>query len=663
MIVLGINGGINKVNENPFQSEVIENHDASAVLIRDGRIIAAFEEERLNRIKHTNKSPLLAMKACLDMHGIKASDIDVVAISMEEETMDNQMLSLHLYHPQFPFTSARSYLQHVFQEQFGTSISADKFKFVNHHLAHAASTFYLSGFDKAIVLTIDGAGDNLSGAVCSGDGNGLKMLKPIPESLSLGHYYLAVTKMFGYKMFDEYKVMGLAPYGDPHRLQSLFETTYKLLPHGEYDLYFDKLGAIEKLCPKPDREKRFDQLQMDIAASLQMTLEKIVLHMATHLRATTGYAKLCLAGGVAHNCSMMGKLLYANLFDDIFVQPASNDGGIALGAALYQYFDAKGDGVRETLSNVYLGSRWSDVEFDCQVNAWEDFFRIRKSDDVCKVAAQAIADGKVIGWFQGRSEFGPRALGNRSILGDPRPAYNKDRINEIVKKREGYRPFAPSLKEEAVQLYYETSGKARFPFMSFTLQTKKEYHSLLGAVTHVDGSARVQTVSAKDNPMYWRLLDEFEAITGLPVLLNTSFNNHAEPIVDSPTDAIVCFLTTGLDCLFVHDYVLEKKEITTTQWLEMTLELPPYVYLKGGDSTSDFVLANSFSETELYVDKNVYAVLAQADGSTDIAELLERAGVDQHHHASILEKIFDLWSLRLVRLAPMPISVQQNLAC
>lgn len=662
MIVLGINGGINKVNENPYQSEVIENHDASAVLIRDGRIIAAFEEERLNRIKHTNKSPLLAMKACLAMHGIKASDIDVVAISMEEETMDNQMLSLHLYHPQFPFTSARSYLQHVFREQFNTTINADKFKFVNHHMAHAASTFYLSGFDNAIVLTIDGAGDNLSGAVCSGDGNVLKMLKPIPESLSLGHYYLAVTKMFGYKMFDEYKVMGLAPYGDPHRFLSLFDATYKLLPHGEYDLYFDKLLAIEKICIQPERDKKFDQLHMDIAASLQLTLEKIMLHVVSHLKGTTGYTKLCLAGGVAHNCSMTGKLLYANLFDDIFVQPASNDGGIALGAALYEYFKQKNDGVREVLSNVYLGSRWNDVEVDHQVNAWEDFFRIRKSDDVCKVAAQAIADGKVIGWFQGRSEFGPRALGNRSILGDPRPAHNKDRINEIVKKREGYRPFAPSVKEEKVNLYYNTSNKTRFPFMSFTLQAIKEHRSLLGAVTHVDGSARVQTVSAKDNPMYWQLLDEFEAITGVPILLNTSFNNHAEPIVDSPTDAIVCFLTTGLDCLFVHDYVLEKKEITTEQWLAMTLELPAYVYLKKGERESDFVLANSFSERELHITGNVYAVLAQADGSTELTELLERARIDQRDHASILEALHDLWSHRLVKLVPMTLPVQQSLA-
>jgi carbamoyltransferase len=384
-----------------------------------------------------------------------------------------------------------------------------------------------------------------------------------------------VIALLGYVFTEEYKVMGLAPYGNPARFRRAFRDIYALLPQGDFLLRWDLIGTLNKLVPARKRQDPLEQIHADLAAALQETLEDIVLHVVRYFRELTGNTRLCLAGGVAHNCSLNGKLLYTGLFDDIFVHPASHDAGCAIGAGVYPFLlgngfrvsgvppilsipVATGDSpsyVGDELRTVYWGSDIGSEEIiQATLSEWHEFVHFEAVRDIAARTATMISKGAVVGWVQGRSEFGPRALGNRSIVADPRKAENKDIVNAMVKKREAYRPFAPAILEEYVHDYFDLPvEKNRFPFMTFVVRVRPEKQELLRATTHVDGTARIQTVCREDNPRFWQLIDAFRVITGVPVLLNTSFNNNHEPIVDSVEDAIVSFLTTGLTHLVLGD--------------------------------------------------------------------------------------------------------------
>ncbi|MER9758090.1 carbamoyltransferase [Mesorhizobium sp. M0166] len=666
MLCLGISGGLDQVHENRFELRNAFMHDGAAVLVRDGRVIAAVEEERLNRMKHSNKLPIRSIQYCLSAAGVQLNDIDRVALYASEPYANAMLEGMSASHPDIlsiPL-DAKTLVQDLLTREFGTKLDSSRISFVGHHQAHAVSAFAMSGFEQSLILAIDGSGDFLSGLLAVGSGTEITQLEAFPENNSLGLFYLETIRYLGYGLFDEYKVMGLAPYGDPAPYRELFEQFYELSANGGgYRVHLDRIGpALLRNIEVRRKGMPFTQQHRDVSASLQEALERIVFHILRHHREATGMKRLCLAGGVAHNCTMNGKLLYSGLFEDIFVQPASHDAGCALGAALIVSNEMGRPAPCERLQGVYWGpDLGSERAVQQELNAWAGHLEVERSDDVASSAADWIANGAVIGWVQGRSEFGPRALGNRSILADPRPAANKDRINAMVKKREGYRPFAPSvLEEDASEFFDLPDGRHEFPFMNFVVRVRDSKRALLGAITHVDGTARLQTVSRNANPAYWEVINAFKKRTGTPILLNTSFNNNAEPIVDSVADAIATFLTTELDGLVVGPFLVKKRAATLQDWTALAVSLPPYVSLhqtrayKAPDrrETHCEISTTHFSSDSVRISHDLFNLLMRIEGEAVLGDLLNTIAPDQAKREALMEGLLRLWEQRLVRLHP-----------
>ncbi|MER9795503.1 carbamoyltransferase [Mesorhizobium sp. M0213] len=666
MLCLGISGGLDQVHENRFELRNAFMHDGAAALVRDGRVIAAVEEERLNRMKHSNKLPIRSIQYCLSAAGVQLNDIDRVALYASEPYANAMLEGMSASHPDIlsiPL-DAKTLVQDLLTREFGTKLDSSRISFVSHHQAHAVSAFAMSGFEQSLILAIDGSGDFLSGLLAVGSGTEITQLEAFPENNSLGLFYLETIRYLGYGLFDEYKVMGLAPYGDPAPYRELFEQFYELSANGGgYRVHLDRIGpALLRNIEVRRKGMPFTQQHRDVSASLQEALERIVFHILRHHREATGMKRLCLAGGVAHNCTMNGKLLYSGLFEDIFVQPASHDAGCALGAALIVSNEMGRPAPCERLQEVYWGpDLGSERAVQQELNAWAGHLEVERSDDVASSAADWIANGAVIGWVQGRSEFGPRALGNRSILADPRPAANKDRINAMVKKREGYRPFAPSvLEEDASEFFDLPDGRHEFPFMNFVVRVRDSKRALLGAITHVDGTARLQTVSRNANPAYWEVINAFKKRTGTPILLNTSFNNNAEPIVDSVADAIATFLTTELDGLVVGPFLVKKRAATLQDWTALAVSLPPYVSLhqtrayKAPDrrETHCEISTTHFSSDSVRISHDLFNLLMRIEGEAMLGDLLNTIAPDQAKRDAVMEGLRRLWEQRLVRLHP-----------
>ncbi len=665
MLCLGLSGGLNLIHENPYEIPRIFTHDGAAAIVEDGKVIAAIEEERLNRIKHSNKFPVGALRFCLDRAGASIKDVDRFAFYATENYCNALLARLYLTRPEMKvLRDIKTMVHERLQQEFQCDIDPDRIIFARHHMAHAISAYALSGFDKSLVLAIDGYGDFLSGLVALGEGSSLTQIETFPQSKSLGVFYLEVIQFIGYSSFDEYKVMGLAPYGDPATYRDVVRSFYELLPDGGYELYIDRI--VTSLLGRIEVRKKghpFTQQHKDLAAALQQALEEIVLHMLRHYQQTTGQRNLCMAGGVAHNCTMNGKILYSGLFDDVFVQPAAHDAGCALGAALLASYEAGASpNTSDQLQHVYWGTDLGDdAAIADQLRAWQAFLSFEKSPDIARQTAQLMAQGAVVGWMQGRSEFGPRALGNRSILADPRPSDNKDRINQMVKKREGYRPFAPSVLEEDARLYFDLpEGTDKLPFMIFVVTVRPDMRQQLGAITHVDGTARVHTVSKQSNPRYWEVIHAFKEITGVGVLLNTSFNNNVEPIVDSVEDGIVSFLTTGLDYLVVGDYLAKKRAASWEEQLSMNVSLPPYVRLTQTRSFIEPERMAATCEVRTSYDSRVCAsmsddlcnLLMNLDGEKSIRELFRNNHINGESEQNLIQEMMGLWSQRLIKLCP-----------
>ena len=673
MIVLGVHGGTKRDDEVNRVGFAL--HDSAALLLRDGEILSAIEEERLNRIKHTNCFPIGAIKYCLNENRMTLADVDYIAINYAEHIADVRTKQDFLADARLkgPVTG-RGYLAYLFAREFGVDIT-EKIRFCRHHVAHAWSAYAPSGHNSSLILVLDGDGDNLSGMVLSGDGNKLTKLREYGLDQSLGNFYTEMIALIGYNRFDEYKVMGLAPYGNPEKYRRLFEKFYRLLPAGNYELLDSDMimmrlietGLVDKARRKGEP---FNESHKDLAAALQVTLEKIVFHVLNHFQKETRQKRLCFAGGVAHNCTLNGKILYSGLFDDVFVQPAAHDAGSALGAAISVFYDESSAHRPQNLQHLFYGTdvgNGPEEDIGAALSRWADFLSFEKVDDITVRTAQLLAEGAVVGWVQGRSEFGPRALGNRSILADPRPASNKLLINQMVKKREEYRPFAPSVLEESLSDYFEVpTTRAEYPFMIFVLNVREQFRELLGAITHVDGTARIQTVSRRTNPKYWTLINEFQKLTGVPILLNTSFNNNAEPIVDSVEDAIVCYLTTGLHYLVIGDYLARKKETDSGHQALDTLapDLPNSRRLvkrkgqaEGGGMKTVFEIESTksrfFARTIVEVSSEVFSILIGADGKKSLRDLLEENGIDDDHRRDRVRKeMRDLWTQRIIILRP-----------
>ena len=666
MLVLGFSGGPELIHENLYERKLGAVHDSAIVLVEDGEVIFAIEEERLNRIKHTNKFPGESLRLCLKSSGIQLEEVDLIAYYASKEYLEI-MLKLLFFdntNVSVPIIDPTIFFQQLFRRELNSEINPDKFCFVTHHYTHAMSALAVSGYESSLVTTFDGMGEGISGMVFEGEGTRLKQIAGIPESKSLGNFYENVIGFLGYTMFDEYKVMGLAPYGNPERYRNVFQTLYTLLPNGDYVIHQDEIISLFDLGIPRRKGEPFTQIHKDIAASLQETLEIIVFHVLQYYKQETKQKNLCMAGGVAHNCTLNGKILRSGMFENVFVQPAAHDGGCALGAALYAYYNANPMAKKPSqLEHVYWGTNiGGSPSILNQLMQWQDFISFDKLMNVSEQTAKLLASGYVVGWVQDRSEFGPRALGNRSILADPRPDENKARINKMIKKREGYRPFAPSVLEEDVDEFFEVPfNQKQLPFMIFVVNVRKEKRNLLGAVTHVDGTARVQTVSRKINEKYWDLIHWFKKLTGVPILLNTSFNNNVEPIVDSIEDAVVCFLTTGLDYLVVGEYLIKKKEISWQNHLSLKLSLPRYISLHQVkkvclDSKFDnlFYIGNSYdTKFQIGVSAEVFRVLTLANSEKTVGNLLQENGETEEGKAQgIVNELIELWSQRLILLQP-----------
>lgn len=671
MYVLGVHGGRRREDEDNHYGFAL--HDSAAVLLLDGRVVTAIEEERLNRIKHTNCFPARSIKYCLDENRLSLTDVDYIAVNSAAHMMDVQAKRTFLANPNLKSPiDGRAYVASLFERNFGVNVEA-KIRFCTHHTAHAWSAFAPSGYDSSLVLVLDGDGDELSGMVLLADGGKMTKLAEYGVEQSLGHFYAQMVALLGYHRFDEYKVMGLAPYGNPETYGPLFREFYRLLPGGNFELAdanTSTLRLIEAGIVDQARRKGgpLTQVHRDLAAALQATLEDVVLHILKHHARETGQRRLCFAGGVAHNCTLNGRILYSGLFEKVFVQPAAHDAGGAIGSAISVFRDAGAVQQPHKLEHLYFGT---DIDGLPEtpgktLSRWGEFLTFEKVDSVAQRTAELLAGGSVVGWVQGRSEFGPRALGNRSILADPRPAFNKLLINKMVKKREAYRPFAPSVLEERLHEFFDVPpDRAEFPFMIFVLKVQEQMRELLGAVTHVDGTARVQTVSQKQNPKYWELIHEFQKLTGIPILLNTSFNNNAEPIVDSVEDAVVCFLTTGLDYLVVGDYVAKKKEAVDDAALDgLVPSLPKSRKLVKRTSLGDSgrwesvceiegTMSHFFARRVVAVSPEVFAVLMAADGDRTLATLFEETGTpDGDRRAQVREEMENLWAMRIIVLRP-----------
>jgi decarbamoylnovobiocin carbamoyltransferase/7-O-carbamoyltransferase len=645
-------------------------HDSTACLIADGELVAAVEQERLNRIKHTNKFPGAAIRACLELAGVEPEQVDGVGYYFGEEFSDRALTTWHAALPTVPTRTAREVIQGKLRDEFGWRLPDDQLQFTNHHLTHARSSFTRSGMDEALVVVMDGRAEQDSTSIFRADGDKLEKIATYSIAQSLGFLYMAAIDVVRYRFGDEYKVMGLAPYGDAATYREVFDSFYTLQDDGQYELAqsadgmhfaattFRDAGLLPRRAGEP-----ISQQHMDFAAGLQETLETLSLHVVSHWARETGLAKLCFVGGVAHNSSLNGVILRSGLFDEMFVHPASHDAGAAEGAALETALHLGGRPPRQPrlLSASLGGDLGRPAELDRTLSAWSDLVEYERSDDIVATAAGLLADGAVLGWAHGRSEFGPRALGNRSIIADARPAANRTRINAMVKKRESFRPFAPVVTREDAATYFDlTDTKADHEFMSFVVQVHPERREELGAVTHVDGSARLQIADPRSNDRFYRLVKRFGELTGTPVLLNTSFNNNAEPIVETAGDVITSFLTTDLDALVIEDYVVRRRDAVLPALDGLVLQLRPVTRLteecnpSTGASTREVYLAYT-EGPRAEISAAAFDLIRYADGTSTIGELAARQ-LTEPLTEPLREELFALWQNRFFSLTPRPLA-------
>ena len=559
---------------------VAQGFDSAAALVTSAGTVAAAAEERFTREKATGAFPEKAIRYCLREGGLTLAQVDYIAHGFSYEPFKQYFMETEDMRKQYDGVYSPDVQRRNLEDRFPGLDAGRKLVPVTHHIAHAASTFYPSGFPESLILISDGMGEIHSMTVAVGQGADIKVLTQVSGLHSLGILYGVFTLYLGYYFgVDEYKVMGLAPYGDPREYYNKMAELVHLREDGTYTIPLfasnrtplekeTHRGVLQELVnrfgPARDPGADFTKRHMDIAAALQAVLQSCQLHVLRHFRRESGIENLCVAGGVALNCSANGLIHRSRLFKRMFVQPAAGDDGSALGAALY---------VQRLHSPTFKPRRMTAPLWGPEYSRDEIHKALSERDDcvvqpagtytsVCQEVARRLAQGEIIGWFQGRMEYGPRALGNRSILADPRDPAMRDRINALVKKREGFRPFAPIVTTESATKYFEIQEGAEetFAHMLLVSQVRPGFREKLPAITHVDGSARVQTVSRENYARLWELLRAFENVTGLPVLLNTSLNVKGQPIVCTPDEALDTFLFAGLDLLVLGDFLVTAKQ-------------------------------------------------------------------------------------------------------
>jgi carbamoyltransferase len=553
-------------------------HDAAAALIKDGTLIAAAHEERFTRKRHDPDMPVNAVTYCLKEGGITIDQVDYIGFYDKPLTKFDRILQTYFA------TWPRSYASFIkampvwLNEKMwvpqtikNTLGYKGEILFADHHMSHAASSFLVSPFKEAAILTLDGVGEWDTTTYGVGRGNDIQLLKTIHFPHSLGLFYSAFTYYIGFKVNSaEYKVMGLAPYGKPiyadlireHLIDIKDDGSFRLnMKYFIYDWALRMTGSkFEQLFGQPTRqqESKLEQFHKDIAASLQEVTDEVVVKMANHLHRETKMDYLCMAGGVALNCVANSKVVKQTPFKDVFIQPAAGDAGGAVGVAFYIYNTLLGNPRTYTWHDAFLGPEFSEQEIFSFLGGYGIVPKAYSRDEILSKVSEMIAQQQVIGWYQGRMEYGPRALGSRSIIADARNPENWKRVNLKIKFRESFRPFAPTVLEDRVSDYFEWDRPS--PYMLFVAQVREDKRHV-PAITHVDGSARLQTISRDQHPYYYDLIKEFEKRTGCPVIINTSFNVRGEPIVCTPLDAFTCFMNTDMDVLVMGPYIVEKTSL------------------------------------------------------------------------------------------------------
>jgi len=586
-------------------------HDSASCLISNGQIIAAAQEERFTRKKHDSNFPKNSIIYCLEEANISLNEIDYIVfyekpflkferlietyLAFAPKGFKSFALSMPLWVKEklFQKTGLSDSLQDICKD---FSNLEDKILFSEHHLSHAASAFYPSPFDEAAILTLDGVGEWTTTSLALGKGNKIEVLKEIHFPHSLGLLYSAFTYYTGFRVNSgEYKVMGLAPYGKPIYAEIIKENLIHICDDGSFNLnmdYFDFCTGLTMTNQKfhdlfggaPRKsESEISQREMDLAASIQTIAEEVILKLAKDIKKTTNQNNLCLAGGVALNCVANGILSKSNIFENIWIQPAAGDAGGSLGAALavwYLMLENKRniEGKNQNMKGAYLGPQYKNQDIKSFLDSCEANYNFYEKDDLSKLVAQKLSQDKAIGWMQGRMEFGPRALGNRSIIADPRSPHIQKQLNLKVKYRESFRPFAPSILRAHLSEWFDLNIDSPYMLLVANILAERSYEmsdkekglfgidklniprSEVPAITHVDYSARIQTVHSETNPLYHLLIQDFYELTGCPILVNTSFNVRGEPIVCSPKDAFQCFMGTELDVLVIGNYLMLKDE-------------------------------------------------------------------------------------------------------
>lgn len=577
MIILGIN---------------TYHADSSAAIFVNGKMIAAIEEERFRRVKHWAGFPNLAIEFCLQKAGVSLQQVDHIAVGRDPKAKFLKKLfflatnpggSLRVVRERFSNSKKVASLEKEFSNHFGidAAVIAPKIHQVEHHRSHLASAFFASPFEEAALLSIDGSGDFTTTMIGVGKGNKINVIDSVDFPHSIGIFYTAFTQLLGFPHYgDEYKVMGLAPYGKVREdymqllrkivrlnrdglftldLSYFVSPTKGIITYGDdhipvvSTLYNDKLAETFGGARKKDQP--LSQDHKDLAASVQRMTEETIFHILNHLHRRTGLNAVCIAGGVAQNSVANGKLTRNTPFKKVYIPSAGHDAGISMGAALYVQHHTLEFPRQEAIWSAYTGSSFNNEEIEKLLNDRSIGYRRLSDDELYETVAERLVNAGVVGWFSGQAEFGPRALGGRSILADPRRNDAKDLLNAKIKRRESFRPFAPSILKEYVPEYFEVSDQV--PFMEKVFPIRAEKHALIPAVTHVDGTGRLQTVDSQVSPRYYKLIDKFREKTGVPILLNTSFNEN-EPIVNSPVEALECFLRTNMDMLVLENCIIER---------------------------------------------------------------------------------------------------------
>ena len=566
--------------------------DSSAAIFKDGKMIVATEEERFTRVKHWAGFPTLAVQFCLKEAGITLKDVDHIAIGRDPKAKLGRKVAYLLKNPGGGWNAVLDRLKnarkvasledefHKIDPSVSKALIKKKIHQVEHHRSHLASAFFASPFEEAALLSIDGSGDFTTTMIGIGKGNTIEVLDSVDFPHSVGLFYTAFTQLLGFPFYgDEYKVMGLAPYGNPlyvdqlkdvlvFKDNGLFELNLEyfrsaksgIVSYGEdhipvvaplySDYMVEKFGAVRR------KDEPLSQYHKDLAVSVQRITEELIFHILNHLQKRTGLKKVCIAGGVAQNSVANGKITSNTGFTDVYIPSAGHDAGISMGAALYVNNAVLNQPRQEAIWSAYTGSSFSNEEIESYLISRDIPYTRYSDEQLFDVVSERLVNAGVIGWFSGRAEFGPRALGARSILADPRRADAKDLLNAKIKRRESFRPFAPSILQEYVGEYFELNEPV--PFMEKVFPIKKEKHSIIPAVTHVDGTGRLQSVLKSVSPKYYGLIEAFRQKTGVPILLNTSFNEN-EPIVNSPEHALDCYLRTSMDMLVLENCVVERK--------------------------------------------------------------------------------------------------------